>query len=147
MSEKSTILIVDDDPSILALVEDFLKGEGYVTEIAENGIAALELFKKEQIDVAVIDLKMPGIDGVELCRRIKKANSRTEVIIITGFPSTESAVAALREGAFDYIIKPFELVEISHRVKQAVERQQLLNERERFIEDLAAANRKLKKRV
>lgn len=136
MSEKPTILVVDDDPAVRALLRDFFAGEGYVAETAEDGLAALDLFEKAQADVALVDLKMPGIDGVELCRRIKKMYPRTEVIIITAYSSTASAIAAFREGAFDYVLKPLHLMEISHSVEQALGKQQLLTERENLTRSL-----------
>ncbi len=146
MRQKSIILVVDDDPEVRVLLGDFLKEEGYVAKTAGDGLAALGLFEKEQIDVALVDLKMPGIDGVELCKRIKKTDPRIEVIIITGRSSAASAVAALREGAFDYILKPLNLVEIYHTVRQALDKQRLLAEREKLIEELSAVNKKLRQR-
>jgi PAS domain S-box-containing protein len=146
MSEKPTVLIVDDDLEVLAIMGDFLQEKGYVTKIAEDGLVALGFLEKQEVDVAVIDLNMPGIDGMELCREIRKMSSRTEVIIVTGHSSIVSAVTALREGAFDYILKPFDLVKISHSVKQALEKQDLFAQKERLIEELSAANRELRQK-
>ena len=146
MCEQPTILVVDDDSGVRSILEVFLREEGYVTEIAEDGLAALELFEKAQIDVALVDLKMPGIDGVELCKRIKKKSPRTEVIIVTGCASKASAIAALREGTFDYILKPPDPMEIYHSVEQALEKQRLLAEREQFVQELSVVNEKRRQR-
>jgi PAS domain S-box-containing protein len=145
MGEKPTILIVDDDPVVRSTLENCFDEEDYVIETAEDGLAALSLIEKTQIDVALVDLKMPGIDGLELCRRIKKKSPGTEVIIVTGYGSRESVIAALRvrDGAFDYILKPPDLMEISHSVEQALEKRRLLAEREQFIQEVSVINEKL----
>ena len=145
MGKKSTILIVDDDPAMRSTLEHCFEEEDYAIETAEDGLVALSLIEKTQIDVALVDLKMPGIDGLELCRRIKKKNPRTEVIIVTGYGSRESVIAALRvkDGAFDYILKPPDLMEITHSVEQALEKQRLLTEKEQFIQEVSVINEKL----
>jgi len=146
MRENATILVVDDDSGVRGVLQGFLKAKGYRTETAEGGFAALALFEKTQIDVALVDLQMPGMDGVELCRRIKERNPATQVIIVTGAGSRGSAIAALREGAFDYILKPPDPMEIYHSVEQALEKQQLLAEKELFVQELAAVNEKRRQR-
>lgn len=145
MGEKPTILIVDDDPTVRSTLENCFDEEDYVIETAEDGLAALSLIEKTQINVALVDLKMPGIDGLELCKRIRKKSPGTEVIIVTGYGSRESVIATLRvkDGAFDYILKPPDLMEISYSVEQALEKQRLLAEREQFIQEVSVINEKL----
>ena len=146
MREKSIILIVDGDPEVRTLVANSIQQEGYTARTAGDGPAALGLFEKEHIDVALVNLEMPEIDGVELCKQIKETHPGTEVIIIAGRSSVASALATLREVVFDYVLKPLNPTEISHTVRQALERQRLLAEREKLREELSAVNEKLRRR-
>lgn len=107
MSEEANILIIDDDEAIRDSCSQVLKKEGYTVKAAKDGKEGLELFKKEFFHVVLLDLKLPGLDGMEILTKIKEEAPATPVIIITGYASIESAVEAMKKGAFDYLSKPF----------------------------------------
>jgi len=107
MIEKANILIIDDDEAILDSCGQVLKKEGYAVKGAKEGNEGLKLFKEEFFHIVLLDLKLPGLDGMEILSRIKEENPGTAVIIITGYATVESAVEAMKRGAFNYISKPF----------------------------------------
>lgn len=107
MSERANILIIDDDEAIRDSCSQVLKKEGYTVKAAKDGKEGLELFKKEFFHVVLLDLKLPGLDGMEILTKIKEEAPATPVIIITGYASIESAVEAMKKGAFEYLSKPF----------------------------------------
>jgi DNA-binding NtrC family response regulator len=128
---KSRILIVDDEKPIRESVSLVLSEEGYETEIASDGSEALNLLGEKDFDVLITDLKMPGIDGIDLIKKSLKICPQTSVIIITAHASVESAIEALRIGAFDYILKPFDFDDLILKV------QRLLNHKELALENQA----------
>ena len=103
------ILFVDDDRDILAMVEQYLTIKGYDVTTVDNGIEALGIVKETQIDIVFTDFKMPEFNGLELLVAIKKYRPHTEVIIVTGYGSMESAIQAMKFGSYDYLQKPFKL--------------------------------------
>jgi DNA-binding NtrC family response regulator len=103
------ILFVDDDSDILSMVDQYLSIQGYQIHTADNGFDALELIRENRIDVVFTDFKMPEFNGLELLVAVKKANPETEVIIVTGYGSMESAIKAMKFGSYDYLQKPFKL--------------------------------------
>ena len=103
------ILFVDDDKTILSLVEEYLTAFDYRINVVDNGLKALELIKEKNFDVVFTDFKMPDIDGLELLSVIKEYRPATEVIMVTGHGTMESAVQAMKFGSYDYIQKPFKL--------------------------------------
>ncbi len=103
------ILFVDDDRTILNMVEEYLAAFDYRVNIVDSGLKALELIKDKDIDVVFTDFKMPDIDGLELLAMIKEYRPETEVIIVTGHGTMESAIQAMKYGSYDYIQKPFKL--------------------------------------
>ncbi|MDI6781792.1 MAG: sigma-54 dependent transcriptional regulator [bacterium] len=119
------VLLVDDQKRILVLLEQFLQDEGYEVETAEDGFKAIEEIKKNAFDLVITDLKMSGKDGISVLKETKSISPRTEVIIMTAFSSNETAVTALKEGAYDYLIKPFENNELNLLIKRVEEKQQL----------------------
>ncbi len=119
------ILIVDDEYSVRDSLEQWFQKDGYRTASAEDAGEALKLLQETSFDVALLDIKMPGIDGMELQRRIQRLDTDVTVIMITAFASVETAVQALKEGAFDYITKPIDPDELSHLVRRAIEQRQL----------------------
>jgi DNA-binding NtrC family response regulator len=109
-SKEDRILIVDDDYSVRDFLERFLKQKGYqYIQSAVTGQEALEIIKKEDIRLVLLDVKLPVMDGLEVLRRIKEIKKDMGVIMITGFPDEARAKEAMKEGAYDYIIKPFDL--------------------------------------
>ncbi|MHB8110153.1 MAG: sigma-54-dependent transcriptional regulator [Syntrophorhabdaceae bacterium] len=113
------ILVVDDNEELREILEEYLKGEGHNVEGAANGREALERHNKKAFDLVITDLNMPEISGMELIRTVRKNNADTEFVIITGYASMDSAVEAVRIGAFDYIVKPFRMEELQVVVKNA----------------------------
>lgn len=104
------ILIVDDDKSVRYFLDLFLKKKGYQdVQSVETGQEALDIINKEEINLVLLDVRLPGMDGIEVLRRIKQINNQIPVIMITAFPEEEKAKEAIKEGAHDYIIKPFDL--------------------------------------
>ncbi|MCM8800541.1 MAG: response regulator [Candidatus Omnitrophica bacterium] len=108
--KKTKILVVDDEKSIRDFLRLFLKKKGYTNvRTVENGQEALKAIQKEEFNLVLLDVKLPGMDGIELLRQIKKINKDTAVIMITGYPDEKKVKEAMQEGAYDYIIKPFDL--------------------------------------
>jgi DNA-binding response OmpR family regulator len=137
MSEK--ILVADDELEIRNLLEHFLKGQGYEVVLASDGSQALKLAAEENPQIIILDIKMPGLDGLEVCKRLKEKEQTKliPVIVITGFE--DNKMEALNMGADDFVNKPFDMAEISSRVKSALRIRHLTNELERavtYIEEL-----------
>jgi DNA-binding NtrC family response regulator len=107
MTKKAKILVVDDEAIVRESLGDWLKDANYEVFIAENGHKALEVIQREKPGIMIADLVMPGMDGIELMKRAKELQPRIEVIIITAYASIPTAITAMKEGAYDYIEKPF----------------------------------------
>jgi len=122
------ILIVDDEKKMRRILQIILKDQGYKIDFAQDGNEAWQHFQRTSCDLVITDLKMPGMDGMELLRLINKKNSDVPVIVITAYGSVESAVKAIKAGAFDYITKPFENEEIRIIVSKAISYSRLQNE-------------------
>ncbi len=122
------ILIVDDEASVRDALTKWFELDGYRVSSADNANNALLKLQEGPWDIVLLDIKMPGIDGLELQRRIKKIDKNIITIIITAFASVETSIQALKEGAFDYIIKPVDPDEMSHLIRNAVEQRRLLSE-------------------
>jgi DNA-binding NtrC family response regulator len=116
------ILIAEDEEITLKHLIYTLQAEGYTVTGVNNGTDALKKIKKEEFDILIADIKMPGIDGFTLLTEVKDKYPSTEVIIITGFGSIKSAVEAMKKGAFDYITKPFNLDELVLKIKKIEEK-------------------------
>jgi DNA-binding NtrC family response regulator len=115
--ETFHILIVDDNTELREILEEYLRGEGGDIDGASNGKEALAKHSQAPYDLIITDLNMPEVTGMEMIRRIKQENDVTEFIIITGYASLDSAVEAVKMGAFDYIVKPFRMEELRVVVK------------------------------
>ncbi|NIR48583.1 sigma-54-dependent Fis family transcriptional regulator, partial [candidate division KSB1 bacterium] len=124
MKTKS-ILIVDDEQSVCTSLEKALSKNGYTTRTAGSGNEALKILAKSPIDIVLSDLIMPDGDGFYLLREIKKKYVHIEVILLTGYGTIEKAVEAMKEGAYDFITKPFKKSVILSTVERAIERQNL----------------------
>lgn len=125
---KTRVLIVDDDDAVRNSLAEVLQDRGYETSSAENGGAAIVCLQESPWDVALVDLKMPDMTGIDVLKKIRDMGSGTTVIIITGYGTIEGAVEAVHSGAFDYITKPFTPDEIVMRVEKAVQQKQLVEE-------------------
>ena len=130
MSDKISILIVDDEDSVRDSLLNWFIEDGYDVESAENAKKALQLLETRDFNIILADVKMPGMDGLELHRRIKALNKESIVIIMTAFASVETAVQALKDGAFDYVTKPFDPDDLSHLIRNAASQIALRNENE-----------------
>jgi len=128
MKTEVNILIVDDEEIVRGSLLDWLREDGYQVEAAEDGFKALEKFKERSWDIALIDLKMPKMDGLELLTKIKETRPETQVVIITAFATVNTAVQAMKIGAYDYLVKPFNPEELSMLIKRLVESQSLIKE-------------------
>jgi DNA-binding NtrC family response regulator len=130
MIKKSSILIVDDEESVRDSLYNWFIEDGYQVDSAENAKEALSLLETKNFDIILADIKMPGMDGLEMHRRIKSLNNQAIVIIMTAFASVETAVQALKDGAYDYITKPFDPDDLSHLIRNAASQISLKAENE-----------------
>ena len=128
MDKKANILIIDDDEAILDSCRQVLDKEGYAVETAKNGSEGLKIFNEEFFHLVFCDLKMPGIDGMEVVKKIREKSPETPVVVITGFGSIESAVEAMKEGAFHYMSKPFSPHELRIITNKALGNRKILLE-------------------
>jgi two-component system, NtrC family, response regulator PilR len=121
----SRVLVVDDEESIREFFEIMLKREGYEVLTASNGIKALELLKNQPVDLIISDIQMPEMSGLELLGKVKEIDPEMVMVMITAFGSTETAVEAMKLGAYDYILKPFKIDEVKIIITQALEKRSL----------------------
>jgi len=119
------VLIVDDEPDFLETIVKRLKRRKIDVTGVESGIRALELLEQEHFDVVILDVRMPGMDGIETLKEMKKKRPLMEVIILTGHASVESGMQGMQFGAFDYVMKPAEFDELIEKVRQAFERKSI----------------------
>jgi len=119
---KSNILVVDDEPVARQSLTDMLKLEGHNVTAAPNGQAAVEYVRTHPVDLMVVDLRMPGMDGLEVVQVVNQVSPETEVILLTAFGSTESAIQALRLRIHDYLLKPASPAQITATVKKGLAR-------------------------
>ena len=123
--DKFKVMIVDDEVDFLETIVKRLKTRGIDVAGVESGYKALEVLDGSSPDVIILDVKMPGMDGIETLREIKKKKPLTEVIMLTGHASVESGIQGMQLGAFDYVMKPVALDELLEKVRQAYERKLL----------------------
>jgi DNA-binding NtrC family response regulator len=119
MPQNISILIVDDEESVRDSLYNWFIDDGYRVDCAENAKQALSMLDEREFDIVLADIKMPGMDGMEMHRRIKSLPNEPIVIIMTAFASVDTAVKALKEGAFDYVTKPFDPDDLSHLIRNA----------------------------
>ena len=122
------MLVVDDEPSNLTSLRKIFEREHMRVFTAENAKEALELSRKHRVEVVLTDLMMPGSNGVELLRALKEVSPDTEVVLMTAYGTVETAVQAMREGAYDFVEKPLKRMSIVKSVQKAAERQSLVAE-------------------
>ncbi|MHC4960194.1 MAG: sigma-54-dependent transcriptional regulator [Planctomycetota bacterium] len=137
---KLSILVVDDETIVRESLRDWFADEGFHVDVAESGAEGLKLAAGRNHDLALIDIKMPRMDGLELLERLRKAAPDLTVIMMTAYASVETAVQALKGGAYDYIVKPFDPEELTHLVKRAREHRALEIENVRLKERIAEAS-------
>ncbi len=122
------ILVVDDEEPIREMLEEFLGFRGYRVVAAENGREALDLIRAHRVDLILTDMKMPELGGIELLGEVSRLRSPPTTILMTGYGTVDTAISAMKQGAYDYIIKPFKLKEVAATITRALERARLERE-------------------
>ncbi len=135
--EAPRVLVVDDEKFIRDILADFLGMEGYSVRTAADGVTALQELKNARYDLVISDLKMPKMGGLELLREVAQHSPDTLTVIMTGFGTVETAIDAMKRGAYDYILKPFKVEEIVHIVQRGLEKRRLTAENLRLREALS----------
>ncbi|MDC0710588.1 response regulator [Stigmatella sp. ncwal1] len=125
MSTRASVLVIDDEPGIRDMLSFELSQEGFDVETAENGMAAVETLRRRKFDLAITDLKMPGMDGVATVEALRALDPDIEVIVATGYASVETAVACMKHGAYDYIQKPYDVAELKLLLERARQKSHL----------------------
>ena len=152
MEKDVNILVVDDEEIVRESLCNWLQEDGYQAEAVEDGFKALDIIKKKPWNVLFVDLKMPGMDGLEVMRRAKALQPELPIIIITAYATVNTAVEAMKEGAYDYLVKPFNPEEISLIIRRLIEKQALLKEniflrkelkKQFYFQDLISKSRKM----
>lgn len=141
--EREKILVVDDEKDVRETLCEFVMGEGYIAKWAKNGHEAEIKSMKEKYDLALVDIKMPDMDGLNLIDRIKKNNPECLFIVITGYPSFESSIKAIKLGVYNYINKPFDLNELRNSIKKAFEKKNLKEKNKELLMELKKENEKI----
>ncbi|MGA3175961.1 MAG: sigma-54 dependent transcriptional regulator [Candidatus Acidiferrum sp.] len=141
MAKKANLLVVDDELIVRDSLDKWFREEGYDVTVAESAQDALTKMAAKRFDLALVDIKMPGIDGVELQRRMREIDPEMLVIIMTGYASVETAIAALKNGAYDYVSKPFDPDDIAHSVHNALSHKRAEQENVRLRETVASVVR------
>ena len=128
MSSKGRVIVIDDEVNAAAALETLLKEDGYEVTRAHDARTGLQLLEKEEPDVVLTDLRMPGMDGIELLTRIKQIRPETMVILMTAYGTVKTAVKAMKLGAEDYLGKPIDVEELEVVLQKVLEKKSLLAE-------------------
>ncbi len=137
------VLVVDDDDNLRELLEEAILEWGYDVTTAGSGREALRRMARKRFRIIICDLKMPGMDGLELLRKIRKRDETARLIIITGYATIDTAVKTIEAGAFDYVTKPFQLNDLKRIMKKAMVKAVVPASRKRLLEKLGRAYGKL----
>ena len=143
-AEKIQVLVVEDDDSFREVILGFLKKPKRDISAEKNGKEAIQALQSHPFDLVISDLMMPGADGMEVLREAKKKNPDCVVILITGYASLDSALQAIRGGAYDYLRKPFKLDQLEIVVNNACEKISLIRENQRLLQKLKEALEEMK---
>jgi two-component system response regulator AtoC len=128
MSKMPRILVVDDEKAMRESLNDWLKEDGYQVGLAESGKTAIDMARNGTWEVILLDLKMPGMDGLETLKKLKEVRPDAEILMMTAYASVDTAVKAMKEGAFDYLVKPFDPDEVEMQIKKIVAHKELVLE-------------------
>lgn len=128
MTEDARVLVVDDEPMVCLALTNWLEEENYFAQAVEDGVQAVKAVREENWDIVLLDLRMPGMDGMEVLKQVKEIAPQTVVIMMTAYASIPGAVQAMQEGAYDYIVKPLDVDQLTLMLKRIVEHQQLITE-------------------
>jgi len=132
--ETMKLMLVDDEERFLATTKKLLLKKGLEVMTATSGAEALDILRTHNIHVVILDVKMPGMDGIETLREIKRAHPLVEVIMLTGHATVESAIDGLKSGAMDYLMKPADVEDLISKAEEAFEKRQRIEERIRMAQ-------------
>jgi len=132
MSDAARILVIDDDENIRKVLETILEDEGYIVETAETAKKGIEQSEKAFYNLALIDVRLPDMEGIELLSKLRNTKPKMRKIIVTGYPTLQNAVAAVNKGADAYVMKPFEVEKILQTIREQLKKQE---EEKRFSEE------------
>ncbi len=144
MNKKIKVLIIDDEETFCKTLEKFLQKEGYVPYSLHNGMDVTKYVENKNPDIVLLDIRMPGIDGIETLKRIRKINEDCVVIMLTAVDDIEAAISAFKEGADGFIRKPVSLKEFKVSMESSLEKRRLVKEREKLILELQGAMAQIK---
>ncbi len=122
---KPHILIIDDEKNVTEMIREMLSTKGYEASCVDDGKLGLDIVRQNNIELVITDLKMPGMDGLDVLREIKRFDPTIEVVLITAFASVETALQCMKEGAYDYISKPLDLGKLAFLVERALKKREL----------------------
>jgi DNA-binding NtrC family response regulator len=135
MGETARILVIDDDENIRKVLVTILEDEGYIVESVDTGRKAIEKTKRNFYNLALIDVRLPDMEGIELLTRMKDTTPKMRKIIITGYPTLQNAVEAVNKGADAYVLKPFDVEKVLIKIKEQLKRQE---EEKRYSQEKVA---------
>jgi signal transduction histidine kinase len=145
--DAARLLVVDDEESLRITTAAIFENEGYVVDTASSGDEAIDLMSKEDYDLVLTDLHMEGGDGLSVLNQIRRHAPLTISVVLTGFASVESAIAALQEGAYDYLVKPCDIESMKHTIRRGVEHRRLMLAEQKARADLQQLNLDLERRI
>lgn len=120
MSSQKKILLVDDEAEFVTTLAERLEIRGFKAEAATSGKQALEFIKDRNFDAAILDVKMPGMDGLQVMKKIRELHPDVPIILLTGYGSTDDGVQGVNKGAFDYLMKPLDIEELISKIQEAL---------------------------
>jgi DNA-binding NtrC family response regulator len=135
MGETARILIVDDDENIRKVLTTILEEEGYKVESVDTGQKAIEITKKKIYNLALIDVRLPDMEGIELLTKVRDTTPKMRKVIITGYPTLQNAIAAVNRGADAYIVKPFDMDKVLETIREQLKKQE---EEKRYSQEKVA---------
>src|SRR5437867_2527181 len=138
--EPARVLVVDDEPSVVEVFREFLSGEGYALSVALSGEEAVRLIPEIKPDLVLTDINLPGLSGLEVMRFAKREDPEVAVIVVTGYASASTAIDALRQGAYDYVTKPFDLDDVQKIVERGIANRRLKAINRRLVGELRQKN-------
>ena len=141
MTKKPRILVVDDEPAMRESLKDWLMEDGYEVGLARSGKEAITMVQEKSWEVILLDLKMPGMDGLEVLKKLKELDSEAEILMMTAYATVDTAIQAMKEGAFDYLVKPFDPDEIEMLIKKIITHKELVLENILLRRQLEEKNR------
>jgi two-component system copper resistance phosphate regulon response regulator CusR len=116
------VLLVEDEPNVVSVIKRGLKDHGFELSVATNGLTGLQMALAHPFDLIILDVMLPSIDGIQICKRIREQNTTVPILMLTALDSTENIVTGLDSGADDYMVKPFKMVELAARLRTLMRR-------------------------